>query len=286
MAPIARKPKKQRRKNHESDASESDGFSSTTDAEDDLLLDAAIAENKKAAIAEMRLSLRAKLEGQSTAGATSSESSRADDSAAHHTELEGLAEDLVEEAAIVAEEAAIAAEEVYLEELETRAAAMRATEAAHEWIASARAAADAAIAKAEAAEPDEAEEASLAVEEATMAAEEATEAAEASIAGAEARLAAAEARTVEARLAAEAAEAAAEQAAFLHNSATADEGPEPVLITSGGEKADLAGQPAAKRESSSIGLGVLGAVGLGFGLIVTGLVAYQQGHGGWVAEPG
>ena len=141
-------------------------------------------------------------------------------------QLEGLEEDLAEEAAMAAEELGIAADEAYLEELETRAAAIRGIASAREWIASAHDAAEAlaapAASKAEAAEAAagmddaaakaEAEEAQLAAEEGRQAEMEATEAAEAAIAGAQARVLAAERRTADARRAAAEAAAAVDDA--------------------------------------------------------------------------
>ena len=141
-------------------------------------------------------------------------------------QLEGLEEDLAEEAAMAAEELGIAADEAYLEELETRAAAIRGIASAREWIASAHDAAEAlaatAASKAEAAEAAagmddaaakaDAEEAQLAAEEGRLAEMEATEAAEAAIAGAQARVLAAERRTADARRAAAEAAAAVEEA--------------------------------------------------------------------------
>ena len=227
-----------RRRHHEhSDASESetpyssDGHISEAD---EALLDAAIAQNKQAALLATQRALRMKLKEATgaSAGTTSSAASAAstdfDASSiadADAFQLEGLEEDLAEEAAMAAEELGIAADEAYLEELETRAAAIRGIASAREWIASAHDAAEAlaatAASKAEAAEAAgmddaaakaDAEEAQLAAEEGRLAEMEATEAAEAAIAGAQARVLAAERRTADARRAAAEAAAAVEEA--------------------------------------------------------------------------
>ena len=238
--PAGRAATKFRRHHEHSDASESetpyssDGHISEAD---EALLDAAIAQNKQAALLATQRTLRMKLKEAmgASAGTTSSAASAAstdfDASSiadADAFQLEGLEEDLAEEAAMAAEELGIAADEAYLEELETRAAAIRGIASAREWIASAHDAAEAlaatAASKAEAAEAAEAagmddaaakadaEEAQLAAEEGRLAEMEATEAAEAAIAGAQARVLAAERRTADARRAAAEAAAAVEEA--------------------------------------------------------------------------
>ena len=232
--PAGRAATKSRRHHEHSDASESetpyssDGHISEAD---EALLDAAIAQNKQAALLATQRALRMKLKEATgaSAGTTSSAASAAstdlDASSiadADAFQLEGLEEDLAEEAAMAAEELGIAADEAYLEELETRAAAIRGIASAREWIASAHDAAEAlaatAASKAEAAGMDdaaakaEAEEAQLAAEEGRLAEMEATEAAEAAIAGAQARVLAAERRTADARRAAAEAAAAVEEA--------------------------------------------------------------------------
>ena len=238
--PAGRAATKCRRHHEHSDASESetpyssDGHISEAD---EALLDAAIAQNKQAALLATQRALRMKLKEATgaSAGTTSSAASAAstdlDASSiadADAFQLEGLEEDLAEEAAMAAEELGIAADEAYLEELETRAAAIRGIASAREWIASAHDAAEAlaatAASKAEAAEAAEAagmddaaakadaEEAQLAAEEGRLAEMEATEAAEAAIAGAQARVLAAERRTADARRAAAEAAAAVEEA--------------------------------------------------------------------------
>ena len=235
--PAGRAATKFRRHHEHSDASESetpyssDGHISEAD---EALLDAAIAQNKQAALLATQRALRMKLKEAmcTSAGTTSSAASAAstdfDASSiadADAFQLEGLEEDLAEEAAMAAEELGIAADEAYLEELETRAAAIRGIASAREWIASAHDAAEAlaatAASKAEASEAAgmddaaakaDAEEAQLAAEEGRLAEMEATEAAEAAIAGAQARVLAAERRTADARRAAAEAAAAVEEA--------------------------------------------------------------------------
>ena len=234
--PKGKTPAGRRRHHEHSDASESetpyssDGHISEAD---EALLDAAIAQNKQAALLATQRALRMKLKEAmcTTSSAASAASTDFDASSiadADAFQLEGLEEDLAEEAAMAAEELGIAADEAYLEELETRAAAIRGIASAREWIASARDAAEAlaatAASKAEAAEAAEAagmedatakaeaEEAQLASEEGRLAEMEATEAAEAAIAGAQARVLAAERRTADARRAAAQAAAAVDEA--------------------------------------------------------------------------
>ena len=166
--PKGKTPAGRRRHHEHSDASESetpyssDGHISEAD---EALLDAAIAQNKQAALLATQRALRMKLKEAmcTSAGTTSSAASAAstdfDASSiadADAFQLEGLEEDLAEEAAMAAEELGIAADEAYLEELETRAAAIRGIASAREWIASAHDAAEAlaatAASKAEASE--------------------------------------------------------------------------------------------------------------------------------------
>ena len=98
--------------------------------------------------------------GRSAASAASTDLDASSIADADAFQLEGLEEDLAEEAAMAAEELGIAADEAYLEELEMRAAAIRGIASAREWIASAHDAAEAlaatAASKAEASEAAEA----------------------------------------------------------------------------------------------------------------------------------